>query len=104
MSALWAIRILRKLPHTARFDRHLDQCAALAVWAPLFEAGVPALQLAHVLRVIPLPCLNPSFPDPMDGGVEIPMLPENVIWLRREQRPEVFDGVSPTYDGTQSNA
>ncbi len=84
MSALWAIRVLRKFPHTARFDRHLDDCAALAVLVPLFEASVPSLQLAHVLRLIPLPCLNPGLPNPMDSGVEIPVQSENVIWLRRK--------------------
>jgi hypothetical protein len=104
MSALWAIRILRKFPHTARFDRHLDDCAALAVWVPLFEASVPPLRFAHVLGFISLPCLNPSFPDPMNGRVEIPMLPKNVIWLRCEHHPETFNGVSASYDGPQSSA
>jgi hypothetical protein len=104
MSALWAIQILRKFPHTWRFDRHLDDCAALAVLIPLFEASVPPLRLAHVLRLIPLPNLNPSLPDPINGGVEIPVLPENVVWLRRWQYPEIFDGISTTYDGSQPSA
>ena len=103
MSALWAIRILRKFPHTWRFDRHLDDCAALAVWTPLFDS-VPPLRLAHVLKLIPLPCLNPSFSDSMNGGVEIPMLPENVVWLRSKQHPEIFNGISASYDGPQPSA
>ncbi len=102
MNALWAIRILRKLPHTMRFDRHLDDCAALAVWIPLFE-DVPPLRFAHVLKLVALPRLNPSFPDPMNGRVDIPVLPKNVIWFRREQHPEIFNGVDPSYDGTQSS-
>jgi len=84
MSALWAIRVLRKIPHTARSDRHLDDCAALAVLVPLFEASVPSLKLAHVLKLIPLPCLNPPLPNPMNSGVEIPILLGNIIWLRRK--------------------
>jgi hypothetical protein len=104
MSALWAIRILRKFRHTGRFDRHLDDCAVLAVLVPLFEAGVPHLRLAHVLRLISLPCLDPSLLDPVDGRIDIPVLPENVIWLRREQRPEIFNRVSVTYNGPQPSA
>jgi hypothetical protein len=104
MTALWAIRILRRLPHTWRFDRHLDDCAALAVFVPLFEAGVPHLRFAHVLRLISLPCFDPSLPDPVDGRVDIPVLPENVIRLRRKQHPEIFNRVSVTYNGPQSSA
>ena len=29
---LFAIRVLRRLPRTARFDAHLDRCAAIEVF------------------------------------------------------------------------
>ncbi|WOJ91078.1 hypothetical protein RZS28_07300 [Methylocapsa polymorpha] len=104
MNALWAVRILRKFPHTARFDRHLDDCAALAVWFPLFESGVSPLRLAHVLRLAPLPSLDPGFSDPMDSRVHIPEPPENVLRFRRKQKPEIFNGVGIVYNGAEPNA
>jgi hypothetical protein len=56
--ALWAIRVLRALPHTARFDKHLTDCAALAVVYEPFGETLVRLRLAHVLRIAPLPVMN----------------------------------------------
>src|SRR4051812_4286431 len=53
--ALWAVRILRRLPHTKRFDAHLTDCAALAVLYAPFDPGIEPLRLAHVFEMHPLP-------------------------------------------------
>ena len=58
--SLRAIRILRWLPHSARVDRHLDRCAALAVLYAPFGDNVKPLRLAHVLGLIPLPGFLPG--------------------------------------------
>lgn len=52
--ALWAVRILRRLPHTRNFDSHLTDCAALAVIYHPFNDCEP-LTLAHVFKRRPLP-------------------------------------------------
>ena len=57
--ALWIIKILRALPHTARFDRHLTDCAALAVVYGPFADTLERLRPAHVLRLTPLPNFLP---------------------------------------------
>lgn len=57
--ALWAVRVLRKFPHSRRFDRHLDDCAAVAVLNLAFPER-PPLRLAHVMRAVALPDLQPS--------------------------------------------
>ncbi len=56
--ALIAIRILRKLPHSRRFERHLDDCTALEILHTAFPSMYQALILAHVIRSIPLPDLD----------------------------------------------
>ena len=58
--ALWAVRMLRKLPHTRQFDRHLDDCAAVQILRRAFPER-PPLRLAHVIGTAPLPSLQPSF-------------------------------------------
>ena len=66
--ALWAIRVFWKLPHTARFEAHLTDCAGIAVsYAPF---GAPELRLAHVLRISPLPDFIPRFDDAGNEGVD----------------------------------
>lgn len=55
MSALWLVRILRRLPHSYAFDRHLDNCAAHEVLDRAFDERLPELSVAHVLRRKPLP-------------------------------------------------
>jgi len=57
-AALWLVRVLRRLPHTAAFDRHLTYCAALAVIYHPF--GAEPLKIAHVLRREPLPPFVPK--------------------------------------------
>ena len=69
--ALWAIRLFQRLPHTARFEAHLTDCAAIAVvYAPF---GAPELRLAHVLRISPLPDFIPRFDDA--GGDDVDATP-----------------------------
>ena len=55
---LWLIRLLRRIPHSRRFDCHLTDCAALAVIYHPFGEAEP-LTIKHVLRLDPLP---PFFP------------------------------------------
>lgn len=74
--ALWAVRLLRKLPHTVAFDRHLDDCAALDINHHVFNEPY-ALTLAHVFLARSLPQEGLSF---LDGGserIERTMLGEN---------------------------
>lgn len=59
MSALTLVRILRAIPHTRAFDRHLTECAALSVLYHPF-GGVPfPLTWRMVLRLDPLPPFVP---------------------------------------------
>jgi hypothetical protein len=64
--ALLAIKILRRLPHSERIGRHLDRCAALAVFYAPFGEGVPELRLGHVLGLVPLPSVVPGSADLSD--------------------------------------
>lgn len=67
--ALLAVRILRRLPHTAKFDSHLTDCAALElIYRPYGDVSEP-LRLAHVLKLIPLPSFLPSDSEPMNVGI-----------------------------------
>lgn len=43
------IRVLRFLPHTARFDRHLTDCAALEIFYD------KPITFRHILLLDPLP-------------------------------------------------
>jgi hypothetical protein len=63
-AALRLVSLLRKVPHTVRFDRHLDDCAALGHVAYLGE-GLPSLRVAHVLGFIPVPRLCPCGAGPV---------------------------------------
>lgn len=55
--ALWAVRVLRKLPHTRRLDKHLDDCAEVEILRLAFPER-PALSIAHVVGAIALPSLE----------------------------------------------
>lgn len=44
------ISVLRRLPHTRAFDRHLTDCAALEV---IYRPG--SLTTRHILKLDPLP-------------------------------------------------
>jgi hypothetical protein len=58
-AALFAVRVLRWLPRTREFDKHLTDCAALELlYAPYSDAA--PLKLSHVLRLVPLPMVVPS--------------------------------------------
>src|ERR1700719_1748513 len=86
--ALWAIRILRRLPHSARFDAHLTDCAALGVlYAPFGEAP-EGLRLSHVVGLVPLPSLLPRGLEPMDEGIKPAACDSH---LRGDVAPIVFD-------------
>lgn len=71
MNALHLVRILRRLPHTRSFDRHLTDCAALAVFYQPYGNAQP-LTWRHVVRLDPLP---PFYGDEPEIGRH------NVIWL-----------------------
>lgn len=51
---LWVIRVLRWAPKTYRFDRHLTDCAALAVFFAPWN-GCEKLRISHIFRLRPLP-------------------------------------------------
>jgi hypothetical protein len=57
-AALRLVSLLRKVPRTVRFDRHLDDCMTLGVVTNLGE-DLPSLRVAHVLGLIPVPRLCP---------------------------------------------
>lgn len=62
--AIELVRLLRKLPHSADFDRHLTDCAALAVfYGPDEDRKLPKLSWGHVLRIR----VFPPFVPPEDG-------------------------------------
>lgn len=56
---LMLVRILRKVPHTYRFDNHLTDCAALTV---VYDQ---TLTVRHVLRLDPLPPFIPERRPPL---------------------------------------
>jgi hypothetical protein len=74
--ALSAVRLLRKLPHTVAFDRHLDDCAILDIDHQIFGES-HALTLAHVFLRKPLPETGVRFLDRGSEGVERSMLSED---------------------------
>lgn len=53
--SLALIRILRRIPHTDAFDRHLTDCAAHAVLYRDDDLRLPRLTWRHVLRLDALP-------------------------------------------------
>lgn len=56
MSApLGLIRILRKLPHTRAFDRHLTDCAAYEVAYRYNDPRMEPISVRHILKLDPLP-------------------------------------------------
>ena len=52
--ALNVVRLLRRLPHNARFDRHLDDCAAYEVWYRESDPALPPLTVAQAMGLVPL--------------------------------------------------
>lgn len=56
---LWCIRILRWVPKTYAFDRHLTDCAALEVIYRPFNGAEP-LTFAHIFKLKPLPDFHPD--------------------------------------------
>ena len=73
--ALFAVRLLRLLPHTQRFDAHLTDCAALAVVYGPF--GAARLTLSHVIGISPLPDFIPGLTNARDQGVDAPVPSDN---------------------------
>lgn len=70
--AIWAVRILRRLPHTRQFDKHLTDCAALhLLYAPYGDAS-ESLKLKHVLKVVSFPNFLPCCLEPMNAGIGSP--------------------------------
>jgi hypothetical protein len=67
--AMMAVKLLRRLPRTADFDRHLDQCVTLDLFAYLGEEIAP-VTLPHVLRRVPLPSFYPTGTNPMPENAE----------------------------------
>jgi len=59
--ALFIVKVLRKLPRTARFDKHLDDCAAYEVFYRAFDDSLPPLTVKHALAKARLPDSLPTF-------------------------------------------
>lgn len=77
------------MPHTACFDKHLTDCAALAVVYGSFDETLERLRLAHVFRISPLPDFFPRVPHMGCEGIEKSM-PRNDE-LRRGFEPPIND-------------
>jgi len=96
--ALWAVRILRRLPHTRKLDAHLTDCAALAVLYFPFGDAPEDLRLSHVFRLVPLPRFIPSDAEVMNEGVT-PALTDRD--LRGNVTPVVIDAAHLFKGGLQ---
>src|SRR6185437_10821646 len=86
---LLAIRILRWLPRTARFDAHLDRCAAIEVLHVPYDDRFRPLRLAHVIGAIPLPQFLPGLPNIGCENVEIAGFSDNIV--KGETTPVIRD-------------
>ena len=73
--ALFIVKVLRKLPHTAQFDQHLTNCAAHEVVYRAFDDSLPQLRLRHVLAQSPLPDPRPPLDEPISERVNASILP-----------------------------
>lgn len=71
--AIFAIRLFRWVPRTAAFDKHLTDCAAIAVFWGADSASEP-LRLSHVLRMRRMPKLLLSIDQRTAERVEIPAI------------------------------
>ena len=91
--ALWATKVLRKIPHTARFDTHLDDCAALEVIYGPYDSALPLLRLSHVIRLSKLPIFQPTESQPVWEGTEAPRSADNVVWIRSRKNMVVIDSI-----------
>jgi hypothetical protein len=91
MSALWAIRVLRKFPHTARFDRHLDNCAAHEVVYAPYNPDLPPLRVSQVFGFSSLPNPFPSLPNAASHGIDSAVL--RFDRYRRTKAPIVVNGI-----------
>ncbi len=87
--AMMAVKILRRLPKTAKFDRHLDSCVALDLFTYLGEE-LPSLTVAHVFRRVPLPSLYPARPNPMVQRPEVQgESASNILAFRRKDDVDI---------------
>lgn len=77
--ALWIVRIARRLPHSAKFSRHLDECAALEVLHIAFDSEFPSLRASHVFGLLPLPDLQPRYVNMISKGFKVAIVPDQVI-------------------------
>lgn len=100
MTALWAIRILRRLPHSADFDCHLTDCAAIAVFYGE-DGASEQLRLAHVLRIARMPQLLLSLNQRAPEGVNIASLAGNRV-TRSLEDPELFSGAETINYGSKA--
>lgn len=88
LDPLFLVRVLRRLPHTSRFEAHLNACAALEILYAPFDENFPRLRWAHVLRIVPLPDLSPGCTNMVGEGVEWEH-PDDIDAGR--ETPDVFD-------------
>jgi len=76
---LTAIRVLRCLPRTARFDAHLDRCASIEVLHVPYDDRFSPLRLSHVVGAVPLPEFLPRLPDVGGEGIKTAVLADDVV-------------------------
>lgn len=75
--ALNVVRLLRRLPHTARFDRHLDNCAAYEVLYRTSDPALPPLKITQALGLVPIGSFYTTEPDVMRKGVHLTVVSDN---------------------------
>ena len=75
--ALNVVRLLRRLPHTARFDRHLDNCAAYEIWYRDLDPALPPLTVRQALGLVPLGSFNVPCSEPMSKRVKLAVVVSN---------------------------
>lgn len=85
--ALNVVRLLRRLPHTARFDRHLDDCAALEVFYRPLAPEFPPLKVSQALGLVPLPSFNPPVSKPSVERVPLTVVADNTSRRLAKQEP-----------------
>lgn len=86
--ALNVVRLLRRLPHTARFDRHLDDCAAYEVWYREADPDLPPLTAAQALGLVSLGSFYTAGSEIMRKRVELSVVVRNDrIGSRGEHEP-----------------
>ncbi len=85
--ALKVVRLLRRLPRTTRFDRHLDNCAAYEIWYRDSDPTLPPLKVAQALGLVVLGGLNLPSPEPVSKRIKLTVVSDNSARSRMQGEP-----------------